>query len=220
MTAAARSQTGLKRLAAALSLLCAALFLLAIEQRQAVSVWRLLTDEAGPAAARILEDARSLSFGAPYGVAGPGSMSPRPLLAAAPVSIVLNGEFAAADDATRAVVGGVVFDGANVAFASGQSLRTQPLRIAAGAEGFAPDQTFASRLRATADAQIELRRVLPRKGDALVAPSPLCQGRAPGILAILHRGDRVDLMLFRNGAWIAPASPASDLCGVWSFRAR
>lgn len=220
MTAAVRNQTGLKRLAGALALLCLTLFLLAIEQSHAISVWRMLREDAGPATARAMDWARRSASGATDGIANLKPETTGPPLAADQADVPLTGDFAPADESTRTQVGGASFLGATVTFEAGHTLRAQPLRMATGAEGFAPGQTFAKRLDALPDAQIELRRVLPGEGEKTVAPSPLCQGRAPGILAVLHRRDRVDLMLFRNGAWIAPTSPASDLCGVWSFRAR
>ena len=140
--------------------------------------------------------------------------------AAAPGPAALTGEYAPADDVTRDRVGGVAFIGATVVFEAGETLRTQPLSIASADAAFAPGQTFAERLTARPDARIELRRVLPDGPARRVAPSPLCDGRAPSILAILHRRDRVDLMLFQNGGAIASTSPATNLCGVWSFRTR
>lgn len=222
MTAAVRPQTGLKRLAGALAFLCLVLFLLAIEQSHAVSVWRTLRDDAVPAAGRVVDWARALPSGAADGLTGLKSAvvetDAPPAATSGPAALA--GEYAAADDVTREKIGGVAFVGATVVFEAGETLRTQPLRMATADEAFAPGQTFADRLNARPDAQIELRRVLPDGTARRVTPSALCEGQAPGILAILHRRDRVDLMLFRNGAWIAATAPASDLCGVWSFRAR
>ena len=46
-------QTGMKGLAGALTLVCMVLFLLAIEQKQAVEAWAAVRDEAAPAAGRV-----------------------------------------------------------------------------------------------------------------------------------------------------------------------
>ena len=222
MTAAVRPQTGLKRLAGALGTLCLVLFLLAIEQSHAISAWRALRDDAMPVAGRMVDWARALPSGAADGLTGlrTAVAEVEAPLAASPGPHALTGEYLPADELTRERVGGVTFVGATVVFEAGETLRTQPLHMATGRDSFAPGQTFADRLNALPDAQIELRRVLPAAEAKQIAPSGLCAGRAPGILAILHRRDRVDLMLFRNGGWIAPTSPASDLCGVWSFHAR
>jgi hypothetical protein len=56
--------------------------------------------------------------------------------------------------------------------------------------------------------------------SAPVRPSPLCGGETPGLIALMHRRDRVDLMLFRAPARLGPDAPVAALCGVWSLRAR
>jgi hypothetical protein len=95
------------------------------------------------------------------------------------------------------------------------------LRIGAGDEAFNTlRETFAARLDARADAQIELRAVVPQDRDQAVADSALCGGAKPGVAALLHRGDRVDLMLFRERTIIGPDAATEALCGVWRFRAR
>ena len=73
------------------------------------------------------------------------------------------------------------------------------------------------RLREPQRDQIELRAVVP---TAAPTSPGLCGGEPAGTAALLHRGARVDLMLFRAGVAIGPATPPSALCGAWSFTAR
>ena len=56
-------QTGLKGLAGALGFLCLVLFLLAIEQKQAVAAWAAIRDDAAPAARRVADWAGQLVSG-------------------------------------------------------------------------------------------------------------------------------------------------------------
>lgn len=226
MTAAAvtrsrgRSNRGLKGLAGVLTFVCVVLFLMAIEQKQAVEAWAALRDGAAPAAGRIFHWAAD---GASDGLDGlktaaVGTDGP---MAATPGDAMLAGEFAPADDATRETVGGAAFTGATIRLERGETLHTRPLRIAAGSEAFSSlRETFATRLDARADAQIELRALAPQARGQTVAPSPLCGGAAPGVVALLHRRDRVELMLFRERTIVGPDAPADSLCGVWRFRAR
>lgn len=232
--AAAPQQTVLKGLAAALAFVCLVLFLLAIEQKQAVAAWQAIRHDAAPAAERAIDGIGRL----PTIVVGRWSkvrqsaagndwsgfrrvvpVDRRPL-AAQDQDAALDGAFDAADDATRDLAAGVSFVGAILRFDTGETWRTRPVRIAAGREAFTVGGTFADRLAAPADAQIELRRIVPADGADAVAPSPLCGGQAPGGMAVLHRGDRVDVMLFRAGSNIGPASPPTALCGILRFRAR
>ncbi len=135
--------------------------------------------------------------------------------------MVLAGEFGPADDITRDTTGGVTFTGAVIRLERGETFRTRPLRIAAGSEAFnSLRETFATRLDAAGDAQIELRAVVPQSRDQAVAASPLCGGAAPGVAALLHRRDHVELMLFRERTIVGPDAPVDGLCGVWRFRAR
>jgi hypothetical protein len=225
-----KGQKALKRLAVALACLCLVLFLLAIEQRQAVAVWQAIRSGtatvAGQASAWTVDRVADLSTRAaqagPVPGAGP-AFGPAFGPVAAPIAAAagdapLAGEFAAADEATRAAVASVTFAGAVIRLDGGETLRTAPLRIAAGRESFAAGQTFADRLEAPGDAQVELRRIAPGPGQRDVAPSALCGGQAPGTAAILHRRDRVELMLFRADAAVGPQAPASAVCGAWSFR--
>jgi len=227
MTAPARSrtaprQTGMKRLAGGLAFLCLVLFLLAIEQKQAVEAWRAVRDDAVPAAGRTIDWAVQGLSGQAADMDGlkqamVGKDAP---LAAAKTDAVLSGEFSPADPETRDAVGSLSFLGAAVRFESGDSFATAPLRIALGQERYAFDQTFADRMDAPHDAQIELRRIVPNSPAEPVAPSALCGGRVPGGIALLHRRDRVDLMLFRAGALVGPDAPPDALCGHWRFNAR
>ena len=216
MTAAelrtAPRQTGLKGLAGGLALPCLVLFLLAIEQKQAVQAWQAIRDDAAPAAGRVADWAGRLPSGEADGLTG--------LKAATPSDAVLTGEFGPADEATRVALGGATFAGAMVRFDTGDSFRTSPLRIAAGREHFVFGQTFADRLDASADAQIELRRIIPVTRGEPVRPSALCGGEAPGLMAMLHGRDRVDLMLFRVPARLGPDAPVATLCGAWRLKAR
>lgn len=220
--AVAPRQTGLKRLAVALALLCLVLFLLAIENRHAIEAWRALRDDAVPAAGRVADWAARLPAGTADGLSGLKTAvvaDPR-VVAADPADAILTGEFRPADDVTRAVTGGVVFIGAEVRFESGDVLRTEPLRIAAGHEAFVEGRTFAGQWSAAPDAQIELRRIMPGDAARTVAPSAPCAGAVPGAVALLHRQNRLDMMVFRAGAVVGPDAPRSALCGLWSFRRR
>lgn len=220
--AALPRQTGLKRLAGALTFLCLVLFLLAVENRQAVEAWRALRDEALPAAGRVADWAGRLPSGAADGLSGlKAAVAAAPeTFAADPADAVLAGEFGPADEATRAAVGAVAFVGAEVTFDAGETFNTRPLRIAAGREAFVGGQTFADRLDAPADAQIELRQIVPAARNQPVPVSASCGGATPGVVALLHRRDRVDMMVFRARTIVGPDAPSSTLCGVWSFRRR
>jgi hypothetical protein len=215
-------QTGLRSLAGVLAFLCLVLFLLAIEQKQAVAAWATIRDDAAPAAGRVADWAGRQASGEGDGMTGLKAAladDGNPLVAA-PTDAVLAGEFGPADDAARAALGGVTFAGAMVRSDTGESFRTQPLRIAAGRENFVFGQTFADRLEAPADAQIELRRILPVSRGEPVKPSALCGGETPGLIALLHRRDRVDLMLFRAPGRPGPDAPVASLCGAWRLKAR
>ena len=215
-------QTGLKGLAGALAFLCLVLFLLAIEQKQAVAVWAAIRDDATPAVGRVADWAGRMVSGEGDGVTGLKAAladDGNPLVAAS-TNAVLAGEFGPADEAARAALGGATFAGAMVRFDTGDSFRTAPLRIAAGREHYVFGQTFADRLEAPADAQIELRRIIPVPRGEPVKASALCGGETPGLIALLHRRDRVDLMLFRTPARLGPDAPVATLCGAWRLKAR
>lgn len=215
-------QTGMRGLAGALALVCMVLFLLAIEQKQAVAAWEAVRDEAAPAVGRVTDWAGRLISGDGDGLTGLKAAiadDDNPRVATA-TEAVLSGEFAPADEAARAALGGATFVGALVRFDTGDSFRTSPLRIAAGRETFVFGQTFSDRLDAPADAQIELRRIVPAARGETVRPSALCGGDTPGLIALLHRRDRVDLMLFRAPARLGPDAPVASLCGTWRLKAR
>lgn len=218
-------QTGLKRLAGGLAFVCLVLFLLAIDNRQAVGAWRAIRNDAAPAAgqmaAQVADWAGRVPSGASDGLTGlKAAVQTEPRTAtAAPTDVILTGEFQPADDATREATGSVAFVGAEVRFETGEVFRTLPLRIAAGREAFVAGQTFADRLNAPGDAQIELRRIAPA-GRRPVPVSTLCGGVQPGVVALLYRGDRVDLMVFRVRTVVGPDAPVTALCGVWRFRGR
>ncbi len=215
-------QTGTKGLAGTLAFLCLVLFLLAVEQKQAVAAWAAIRDDAAPAAGRVLDWAGRLASGEGDGLTGfkaalADDGNPR---VAAATDAVLAGEFGPADETARAALGSATFAGAVVRFDTGDSFRTTPLRIAAGRESFVFGQTFADQLEAPADAQIELRRIVPMNRGEPVKGSPLCGGDTPGLIALLHRHDRVDLMLFRAPARPGPDAPVAMLCGAWRLKAR
>lgn len=207
---------GLKGLAGALAFLCLVLFLLAIEQRHAVAAWNAVRHGAAPAVVRA---GSWLADGAEDGVGGlrAAVAPPDAPLTAAGEDRVLAGAFGPADEATRRAVGGVAFTGATIRFDGGATLQTRPLRIAAAREAYVFGETFAARWNAPAEAQIELRTILGEEGAGGVAAARLCGGRAAGAVALLHRRDRVDLMLFRTGVQIGADAPATGVCGVWSF---
>lgn len=218
-------QSGLKGLAGVLAVVCLVLFLMAVEQRHAVAAWQTIRNDAIPAATRLGDWAGGLLSGEAEGLEGLKGLqaalaAPDDAIAAAPADAVLAGSFDPADEVTRAALGDATFAGAVVRFDTGESFRTSPFRIAAGREHFVSGQTFAQRLEAPADAQIELRRIVPMAPGAPVKASPLCGGDTPGLIALLHRRDRVDLMLFRAPARLGPDAPVATLCGSWSFRAR
>lgn len=212
---------GLKSLAGVLTFVCTVLFLLAIEQKQVVEAWAMVRDGAVPTVQRIT---RWVADGASNGVSGlkqAAQGEDRPSAAAADADVVLAGEFAAADGVTREAVGGATFVRALIQLEVGDVFRTRPLRIATGRERFVHDgPTYAARFDAPEDAQIELRQIVPHARQRAVAPTALCGGEIPGAVALLHRRDRVEMMLFRERTVVGADAPASSLCGVWSFRER
>ena len=221
--ASANPQTAMKRLAGALSFVCLVLFLLAIEQKQTVAAWEALRAGADPVARGVADWVGTLPDGAADGLEGLKTAvadEARPLAAEPGSAAVLAGEYGPADEITRAAVGALTVVGAELRFENGERLRTRPLRIAAGHDAFAPGQTFAARLDAPADAQIELRAVVTPETAPATPPTGLCGEDAAGTAALLHRGARVDLMLFRAGVAVGPAASPTALCGVWSFTAR
>ncbi len=192
---------------AVLAVVCLVLFLLAIEQRQAVQAWHAVHDGAVPtmqgAGDWLSERASDVRE----------ALDPTPPVAADPLDVILTGTFVSIYSDAPVVVS---FEAATVTL-DGQTLTTRPLRIAAGSDVFAPDQTFAERLDARSDAQIELRQVVPNDEAEAIAPSTLCGGAIPSALALLYRQDTVDLMLFPPGTG---AAPLGKPCAVLVLRAQ
>ncbi|MDY6925226.1 MAG: hypothetical protein SWI22_14855 [Pseudomonadota bacterium] len=227
MTAAtARSPTAMKRLAGVLSFVCLVLFLLAIEQKHTVAAVEAVRAEAGPAARRAAAWAADLPSAAADGFGALGSKLARQAAAwraaspAAPVrEAAVNDDLRSARAVAPPAAGSLTLVGAELRFGTGETIRTRPLRIARGRDSFAPGQTFSARLNAPADAQIELREVVAPARGKPVAPLSLCGGEPAGVAALLYRPDRTDLMLFRTRT-VGADTPASTLCGVWSFPVR
>ncbi len=192
---------------AVLAVVCLVLFLLAIEQRQAVQTWHAVRDGVAPAMRQASDwlgartsDVREV-------------LDPTPPVAADPVDVILTGKFVSMDVEAPVVI---AFHGPRVTL-NDQTLTTRPLRIAAGSDAFAPGQTFAERLNARADAQIELREIVPAIDADTVAPSALCGEAVPSALALLHRQDTVALMLFLQGTETASLG---EPCAVWALKAQ
>lgn len=220
MSAAAPSRIAMKSLAGGLFLVCAGLFLLAVEQKHAVAAWQALRDGSGPAVRGAMAGVGRLPDVAVEG-------GERVRTAFVHQAAVLRARQTAAPEGPPPVIpvlrtrqplptapaGPLTLVGAELRFGEGDVLNTRPLRIAHGRDVFAPGQTFASRLGLPAEAQIELREV------TTPAPSRLCDGDAPAAAALSFRGDQVDLMLFRVRD-IGPATPPAALCGAWSVPIR
>ncbi|MFC7377387.1 hypothetical protein [Brevundimonas sp. GCM10030266] len=210
----------LKGLAGTLGFVCLVLFLMAIEQKQAMDAWAAVRDGTGPAVGRVIDQAKRWTADGIEGLETATARRPAPDAAATGVQ-VLAGEFRAADDATRDSVGDVAFTGALIRLERAEAFRTRPQRIAAGDEVFSADrQTFAAALDARSDAQIELRQIVPHERSQAVAASALCGGQTPGTVALLHRRNRVEMMIFRDRTIVGPDASADALCGVWRFRKR
>ncbi|WP_374599847.1 hypothetical protein [Brevundimonas sp.] len=191
---------------AVLAVVCLVLFLLAIEQRQAVQAWHAVRDGAAPAVQRASDwlGDRTADVREVLDLTSPP--------AADPVDVLLTGTFVSVDAEVPLVV---TFDGPRVVVRE-QTLTTRPLRIAAGSDAFAPGQTFAERLDALPDAQIESREVVPNPGAESVAPLALCGGAVPETLTLLHRQDTVDLMLFAHAT---EATSLGEPCVVVALKA-
>lgn len=214
------SQMGLKILASVLTVVCGVLFLLAIEQKQMIEAWAAVRDGAAPMAQRASDWVSSTAQGGASRLTRAVEGRPPPMTAT-PTDVALAGEFLPVEGPSTGTTDPVIFDGGHINLGSGEILRTRPLRIAAGREVFLEDgQTFAGRLDAADDAQIELRQVVAPEGRRRIAPASLCGDAAPGAVALLHRRDQVDMMIFRERTIIGPDAPVSALCGVWTFHAR
>jgi len=185
----------MKRLAGVLGTLCLVLLLLAFDERGAEQAFHVV--RGGVDRAKVLLSRN----------AAPPAPATR--------GVVLMGRFEPVDQgATGEVTGAVELVGAEIRFETAGTLRTQPHRIAYGRE------PFLSGLKAAPTDQIELRRVVPAKAQDAVSASPACAGEAPGWIALLPRGDRLDLMVFRQGP--PPGTTASDraLCGTYVYEGR
>lgn len=204
-TAVLPARHWLMPLNAVLAAVCAGLFLLAIEQRQALAAWQAVRAAAVSTVERTggwIEDGAN-------GVGRLAARRPAPT-APDPVDMVLSGAFVSEDPEAP---GGVVFQHQDIRFDAGLTLRTRPLRIAAAGEVRIEGRTLAERLNTVAEAQIEWRRVEAPAKDEAEAAARLCGGAPPQRLAILHRGKTVDLLLF-------PADETATPCGQWRLRAR
>ncbi len=219
MTAAAFSsdlrprRIGMKILTAVLTTVCAIELLIAFEQIRPPSEWRVASSApAMPDLSIPTFDPGGWASG--VRVRAAEVLWPRPVIRADAADAALTGRFVATGpDATLAAA---AFEGALMRLDE-EALRTRPWRIALGRDGAVQGQTFARRLAAAPDAQIELRQVMPVEDGATVAASPLCAGGIPGAVALLHRQQQVDLMLFRAGVTPGPDAPASAVCGVWTL---
>lgn len=185
----------MKRLAAGLGFICVVLLLLAFDEGQATRAVDAVRDHTGPLIAR----AGSMLKGAAQSVA------PAPAVESYPV---LFGHFVPRGEAPG---GPVDFVAAELRFETGGTLRTRPHRIAHGREG------FAGRLHLPADAQIELREVVPMKGARAVEPTVLCQNEVPGWVALAQHDGRLEIMLVRAGPAPALTDPGLALCGAWTY---
>ena len=224
--ATARPQTAMKRLAGVLAFVCLVLFLLAIEQKQTVAAWDVVRTGSAPAARRVGDWAARLPPKAAAGFERLGSTVARQTASlraarssSAAAAAAPRREPSRAGAPSPAATGPLTLAGAELRFASGETLRTRPQRIAYGRDAFASGQTFGRRLGTAAGTQIELREVVAPVRGQPVPPFSLCGGEPARVAALLQRHDRVHLMLFRTPT-VGPDTPAAALCGVWSFPAR
>lgn len=195
---------GMKILAAALTVICTIQLLLAFEEARTVAVLRAA--QAGVPAER----AGDWLGQAWTGLVRAADLSPP--VVADPEDRLLRGPFTPADEPTLAQVSTVAFEGAHVVIDGDQRLETRPLRIAAGSDALDGVQTFAAPLNAAADAQIELREVLTAGGT-----SGSCGGKAPAVLALLQRGQSLDVLLLRAAP--GPDAAPDVVCGHWALKA-
>lgn len=194
---------GMKILAAALTIVCIIQLLIAFEE------------------ARTVAAVRAVQSGAPAERAGDWigqtwsnlmqAINPAPPVLAEPDDRVLAGHFVPATE-QAGTPAAVVFAGAAVVVNGADRLQTRPLRIASGVDALSRDETFAEAWNAAADAQIELREVIV--GDAT---PKLCGTAAPVALALLYRGQTVDLMLFSTTP--GPQTDPAAVCGRWALKA-
>ena len=199
MTTSARPRNGLKPLAAVLLPLSLIVALTALDEPTALSIW----NRASEAASSLWSAARTQWE----------RMAPAEPVADAYDGPILQGRFAATDEATRATTGDVDFVRAELRFAQDGLLKTRPERIAFGREAASSDgATFGSLSGAGPDAQIELRQVLA--GSTAV----LCDGAAPGWIGLRHEGEQVTLIAFRAGPTPGPTASPEAPCAVLNYR--
>jgi len=211
-TAVLPARNWLMPLNAVLAVVCTVLFLLAVEQRQALAAWGAVRTAAASMFERTGGWVESGASGVTRLTAGGAALT-----SPDPTDVVLSGAFAL-EDPEAASGGEVVFQHQDIRFAAGATLRTRPLRISAANETRIEGRTLAERLNTVSEAQIEWRRVETPAKDHADAAAGLCGGAAPERLAILHRADRVDLLLFAAGS--ASLEEMPEPCGEWRLRAR
>lgn len=214
-TAALPERNWLMPLNAVLAVVCTVLFLLAIEQRQALDVWHAVRSALSGAVERTsgwLDDGAGA-------VSRLASARPAPV-APDPADRMLDGVFAPEPvEGDDAAPGGIItFQRQEVRFESGAVLRTRPLRITTAGEARVEGRTLADRLNTVAEAQIEWRLANAPLKEEAEAAAHLCNGAAPERMAILHRTGRVDLLLFPAGP--EPLEAMAAPCGEWRLRAR
>ncbi|NBB51229.1 hypothetical protein GVN24_23385 [Rhizobium sp. CRIBSB] len=185
----------LQSLANGLGLTCVTLLILAFDEGQAGRAVDAVREGVSP----MVDRAGAYLKGQAAPVAPPPAAGAYPVL------------FGHHEARGNTATGPVEFAGAEIRTGSAGVLRTEPLRIAHGGEA------FAGPLRLPPEAQVELRRVVPLKGQTSVAPSPLCQGQAPGWIALSRKGAVVEMMVFRVGAAPGTTDPARALCGHWTY---
>lgn len=195
---------GMKTLAAALTVVCTIQLLLAFEEARTVALPRAAQN------ATSAERAGDWLGQTWAGLARAVDMSPP--VAADPEDRLLQGSFAPVDAPTLSRISTVAFEGADVVVDGEWRLRTRPLRIATGSDPLDRRQTFAASFNAAPDAQIELREVV-----ATDATPELCGAEPPAVLALLHRGQSVDVLLLR--ATPGPETDPDAVCGRWALKA-
>jgi len=210
-TAVLPARNWLMPLNAVLAVVCTVLFLLAVEQRQALAAWGAVRTAAASMFERTGGWVESGASGVTRLTAGGAAPT-----APDPADMVLSGAFVSEDpEAPRSEV---VFQHQDIRFEGGAVLRTRPWRITTAGETRVEGQTLSDRLNTVAEAQIEWRLTdAPVKKEAEAAER-LCNGVTPERLAILHRTDRVDLLLFPAGR--EPLDDIAAPCGEWRLRAR
>lgn len=180
----------MKRAAAFLGTLCLVLLLLAFDERGAERAYHVVRDGVGRAKVLLTR----------------AEVPPAP----ASRGVVLIGRFEPVGDAAE-TIGTLDLVAAEVRFEKAGVLKTQPHRIAYGREA------FVAPLGAAPTDQVELRRVVPAKGQSAVAATPACSDEAPGWIALLPRGRQMDVMLFRPGPALGTTDAEGTLCGHYRF---